>query len=186
MSLRSVPARRLAPAVGLATALLLAGCGAGQGAQTYQEKATADATNENVGAIAVRNLAVSAPDSGTVLRQGSDAPVTVTLVNGGTDPDTLVSVTSPAAAGVEIVGPGSSLTVPARGTTGSSYSLLLQGLTRDLDTGTYVSLTLTFAQNGRKELLVPVQVTPEGAPRPSASYVVPEVDSAGKPLTGEG
>ncbi len=186
MSPRSVPARRLAPLAGLAAALLLAGCGAGQGAQTYQSKAGGDSTNEDVGAIAVRNLAVSAPDSGTVLRQGSDAPVTVTLANSSTAPDTLVSATSPAAANVEIVGPSSSLTVPARGTTGSGYSLLLQGLTRDLDTGTYISLTLTFAQNGSKEMLVPVQVTPEGAPRPTASYVVPEVDSAGKPISGEG
>ncbi len=186
MSLRSVPARRLAPVAGLAAALLLAGCGAGQSAQTYHEKATADATNVNVGAIAVRNLAVTAPDSGTVLTRGSDAPVTVTLVNSGTDPDTLVSVTSPAAASVAVVGPSCGSTVPARGTTGSSCSLLLQGLTRDLGTGTYVALTLTFAQNGSKELLVPVQVTPGGAPRPTASYVVPEVDSAGKPLSGGG
>ena len=36
------------------------------------------------------------------------------------------------------------------------------GLTEDLQTGTYVQMTLTFARNGSRTLLVPVQVTPDG------------------------
>lgn len=186
MSLRSVPARRLAPVGALAAALLLGACGTGQQAQTYREKAAGDTTNVNVGPIAVRNLAVKAPQTGQVLPQGTSARVSVTLANSSTEPDTLVSVTTPAAASVEVVGPSATLTVPADGTTGESYSLLLQGLTRDLPTGTWIDMTLNFAQNGSKQVLVPVQVTPDGAPRPTGSYVVPEVDSAGKPLTGEG
>lgn len=186
MSLRSVPARHLAPAGVLAAALLLAGCGAGQSAQTYREKATGDSTNVNVGEISVRNLAVRAPQDGRVLPQGSSARVSVTLINSSTDPDTLASATSPAASSVKVAGPSTELTVPAQGTTGSTYSLVLQDLTRDLPTGTFISLTMNFAKNGSREMLVPVQVTAEGAPRPTESYEVPETDSAGEPITAGG
>lgn len=188
MSLRSAPGRHLGvPAVGLAAALLLAGCGSGQDPQTYQEKAASDATNTSVGAIAVRNLAVQGPLQGTVLRQGTDARVTVTLVNDGADNDALVSASSPAASSVEIVGPTSSLQVAPGSTTGTAYSLLLMSLSRDLPTGTFISLTLNFQHNGTKTMLVPVQVTPEGLPRPTGTYEIPETDSANQPIvSGQG
>lgn len=183
MSLRFAPTRRLAASAAVAAAaLLLAGCGTGQDAQTYQEKAVADATNASVGAIAVRNLAVEGPDQGTLLRQGTDAPMTITLVNEGGQDDALVSATTPAARSVQVVGPTPDLPVPRLSTADARYSLLLQDLTRDLPTGTYISMTLTFQRNGTKDLLVPVQLNPEGTPRPSSTYEVVETDSAGKPL----
>ncbi len=186
MSLRSAPARRLAaPVAGFAAALLLAGCGAGQKAQTYQEKAAAEATNDAIGTISVLNLAVAGPRQGTVLPEGSDAPVTVTLVNGGGDDDVLTSASTPAARSVDIVGPSPRLQVPRLSSADAAYSLRLRDLTRDLPTGTYIEMTLTFQRNGSKTMLVPVQVTPDGLPREDRHYKVAETDSAGKPIVEE-
>ena len=188
MSLRSTPlrpttARRLrAPAVGLAAALLLVGCGSGQRAEVYQERTVADATNESVGSIAVRNLAVQAPAQGQVLRSGSNAPMVVTFVNEPTEDDVLTSVTTPAASSVRILGPTSTLPVPRLGSAPTDYSLQLVGLTRDLPSGSYIQLTLDFQRNGSKTVLVPIQTTPDGAPRPTSQYEVPDTDSAGSPL----
>lgn len=185
MSLRSAPARtttRALPVAGLAAALLLTGCGAGQKAQVYQERTVADATNTSVGTIAVRDLAIQAPARGLVLRQGTNATMSVTLINEGGDDDVLQSASTDAATGVRVVGPTSSLPVPRLSTASSDYSLELVGLTRDLPTGTYINLTLSFQRNGVKSMLVPVETTPDGAPRPSGEYEVPETDSAGSPL----
>ena len=62
------PTRRpLARVAASACALLvLTGCGTGLRAQTYLEKSTADSTNDAVGFLAVRNLAVMGPTTGTV------------------------------------------------------------------------------------------------------------------------
>lgn len=186
MSLRSLPTRSVAaPALGLAAVLLVAGCGSGQKAQTYQERTVADATNESVGAIAVRNLAVKGPRTGVVLQAGSDAPMTVTLVNTGGDDDVLLSASTPAASSVDVVGPTSQVELPRLATADARYSLVLRDLTDDLPTGTYIDMTLNFERNGSKTMLVPVQVTPGGVPRETGGYEVPETDSAGKPILDE-
>lgn len=159
------PARRVLPVAGLAAVLLVAGCGTGQKAQTYQERTVADATNDAVGDIAVRNLAVEGPAQGTVLTKGSDAPLSIALVNQGGEDDTLVSATTPAAASVDVKGPSTTLTLPRLQAVDQAYSLVLRGLTGDLRTGTYIPLTLAFQRNGTKTMLVPVEVTPGGVPR---------------------
>lgn len=171
------------PLLAVAGALLLAGCGTGLHAQTYEEKASLDSSNEAIGELAVRNLAVSAPRTGTMIPQGTDAPMTITVVNEGGQSDTLVSARAPdVASGVDVLG-GGSLEVPALGTTGTRYSLVLRDLVRPLDTGTYVSITLSFQRNGEKTMLVPVQVTNNDTTLPkNEDYKVPEADSQGNPL----
>lgn len=179
---RTSRAVRCVPVLGVAAALLLTACGSGQTAEVYQERTVADATNESVGAIAVRNLAIEAPLTGSVLQKGTDAPLTVTLVNGGSDSDVLLSASTPAAASVRVVGPTSTVPVPALSAASSAYSLVLGDLTRDLPSGSYISLTLVFRRNGSKTLLVPVSTTYGGAPRPTSTYDVPNTDSAGSPI----
>lgn len=178
-----LPARRLAaPALGLAAALLLAGCGSGQRAQTYQEKAVAEATNDAVGSIAVRNIAVLGPPTGIVLQEGADAPMSVTFVNEGAEDDVLVSATTPAAASVDVLGPTDQVEVPRLNAAAPGYRLVLRDLTRDLQTGSYIDMTLTFERNGTRTMLVPVQTTPDGAPREEGEYHVAETDSNGDPI----
>lgn len=188
MSPRRTTARRLVaprvtvPAVGVAAALLLGGCGIGQKAQTYQERTVGDATNTAVGSIAVRNIAVLGPRSGVTLTKGSDAQLVFTMVNDGPQDDVLLSASTPAATSVVISGPTPRLQLPRLTDADPRYTMTLNGLTRDLQTGEYVDLTLEFQRNGTRSLLVPVQVTPEGAPRPSSTYAPGETDSANKPI----
>jgi copper(I)-binding protein len=175
--------RSLAAGGALALVLGLTGCGAGLRAQTYQERATSDSTNEAIGAINVRHLRVLPPGTGGTYAVGSDARVGVELVNEGNEDDRLTSVTSDLARSVQVVRNGvaaSSLVVPAQGRV-ADYGFVLQGLTKELRPGNYVRMELTFEQNGSASMLVPVEVTGTPDPRPSG-YKAGETDSNGGTL----
>lgn len=178
---RSPAARTTAVLTGL---LLLTACGSGMRAQTYQEKAVAESTNDAVGTIAVRNLAVLAPEEGVTYPAGSDARMTVTLVNKGQEPDVLLSATTPAARSVAVVGPTPQFQVPRLGASDAAYSLVLRDLTEDLQTSEYIEMTLSFQRNGSKMMLVPVQVTNKPVEE-GEDYKVAETDSAGNPIVEE-
>lgn len=81
--------------------LALAGCGAGQIAQTAQQKPTVDGQMAQVGPIAIRDAALEYP-AGGVYERGSDARLRMVVVNTGIAPDTLVSASSPVATDVTI------------------------------------------------------------------------------------
>lgn len=165
--------------------LLLTGCGTGLRAQTYLEKSTADSTNDAIGFLAIRNLAVLGPPAGTTYPAGTDARVKVTVVNEGGEEDRLLSASTPVASGVRVVGPTPTLTVPSLGSTDPAYGLVLEGLTRELPGGSYIDLTLSFERNGTKTMLVPVQIVPGQVPREDHDYHVPETDSEGDPIVEE-
>jgi hypothetical protein len=93
--------------------LALAGCGAGQIAQTAQQKPTVDGQQAQIGPIAIRNAALEYP-AGGVYERGSEARLRMVVVNGGIAPDTLTSVSSPVATDVTISQGGSA---EATGTT---------------------------------------------------------------------
>jgi copper(I)-binding protein len=82
-------------------AVALAGCGAGQYAQTAEQKPTVDGQAAQVGPIAIRNAALEYPAGGAYQR-GSDARLRMVVVNGGIAADALTSVSSPVATGVTI------------------------------------------------------------------------------------
>jgi copper(I)-binding protein len=73
--------------------LALAGCGAGQVAQTAQQRPTVDGQGAQVGPIAIRYAALEYPTSG-VYEQGSTARLRMVVVNTGDQSDTLTSVRS--------------------------------------------------------------------------------------------
>lgn len=167
----------------LVALLALTACGSGQQAQTYQTKAVADATNDAIGSLAIRNLAVVAPREGVVHEAGSDVPLLLTVVNEGGEPDVLREATTEAAASVEVAaGPTDDLRVERLATSDAEYRLVLRDLTEELATGQYISLTLSFERNGTKELLVPVQTVPEQFAVDDGTYEVIETDSNGDPL----
>ncbi len=181
MSLRPTPARRLSrPLAWVAALLLVTGCGTGMKAQTYLQQSEADTTNDAVGRIAVRNLAVLAPRQGFVHPAGSTAPVILTLVNEGGEDDQLVRASSPAAASVAMV-PQAPIAVPRLGMSDPRAGLELRGLTRDLATGQYVDLTLEFRVNGTKTFIVPVHTVPQRVAE-EREYRIAETDSEGHPL----
>ena len=151
--------RRLA-AAGLLT-LTLTACGAGLDAQTYQTRAVADASNVDLGALAVRNITVTPPSNGRTYEAGGEARGLFTVTNNSAEPDQLVEVTSPQAEEVVITSEGvpGPLEVPGLGTTGSAAGFVLRGLSGDLVAGEYVTLVFRFERAGSFEVLVPVAVT---------------------------
>lgn len=168
MTVRRSPARTACLA-GLAAAALLstAACGAGLSPQTYRPRDEANATNGSVHDIALRDVSVQAPPDESGYPAGADAPLSLVLVDQGSQPDQLVSASSDVAAEVGLT------TAPSR--QGQvrlppgqpvQLGLVLRGLSRPLHAGDYVTLQLTFADNGQGNVLVPVSVV---APTASAS-----------------
>ena len=99
---------RVAALVGaMIGAVALAGCGAGQIAQTSEQVAAVAGANESVGPIAVRNARIqfdTAAHGAAVYLAGSSAPLEMSIVNTGNEVDTLVSASSPVASAVQISG----------------------------------------------------------------------------------
>ena len=83
-----------AAALALGAALVLAGCGAGQITQTATQQAAVNGTHAEVKNIALRDAAVQYPTSGPGYPAGATPALTLTIVNLGTQDDSLVSVTT--------------------------------------------------------------------------------------------
>jgi copper(I)-binding protein len=83
-----------AAALALGAALVLAGCGAGQITQTASQQAAVNGTHAQVKDIALRDAAVQYPTSGPGYPAGATPALTLTIVNLGTQDDSLVSVTT--------------------------------------------------------------------------------------------
>lgn len=166
----------------LAAALLtltLSACGVGRDPQTYRARTPADATNANVGDLALRNAAVLPPPAGqSELAMGGDASATLSVVNVSGESDTLVSVTSPAASSVALADAAGhtlpSVVIPAHGTAGpQDFAVTLHGITTALRPGMYVALTFTFDKNGRATFQVPVRLYDTPLPRDSYAPAPP-------------
>jgi copper(I)-binding protein len=113
---RTALLRRLGAAVGSAAAgvLLVTGCAAGQNAQTVEQTPSIDGVQAEAGNIAIRAAGIAAPTSGPSYSKGSQAQLRMVIINRGATADKLVSVTSPAAGGVQFT-PGSSSSSGASG-----------------------------------------------------------------------
>jgi copper(I)-binding protein len=175
----------------LTTALSTAGCATGQHAATAEETPAIDAAIGTVGSIELRGVAILPPDTGaTSYPQGSNAAMTLVIVNSSTKPDTLSSISSPAATSWVLldgnttllpVAPSSSATStgppvvgavppqvvtipPGRGVSfalpSSTQSLFLTGLKQQLYTASSVPVTFAFQSAGAITITVPVQLTP--------------------------
>lgn len=78
----------------LGAALVLAGCGAGQITQTDTQQPAVNGTYAQVKTIVLRNAAVQYPTSGAGYPAGATPSLMLTIVNEGTQDDSLVSVTT--------------------------------------------------------------------------------------------
>ena len=175
---RLLATMRPAMVVGFGVTLLLSGCGTGQVTETASQQSAAPGAQGQVGPIAVRNALITYPEGGEhYYRSGSDAPITLTIVNTGDSEDELTSVTSPAAQSVQIEGqrglpPQHTLraVAPTKSTgptqssdqnlTQGQIRIVLDGLTEDVRPGRTVSVTLLFRQAGELTLQVPVGPPP--------------------------
>lgn len=138
--------------------LALTACGATLDAQTYQERSQASASNTAVGTLNLRGIQVLPPQGDRSYEAGGEAEAALTVTNNDDEPDTLVEVSTPAAASVEVLADGrpATLRVPPLGSTGGAITLRLVGLTSQLREGEYVTMTFRFARNGTVEVPVPV------------------------------
>ena len=153
--------------------LALTACGVGLDPQTYKQRTTQDSANAQAGSLALRNVAIAPPHSGeSELAVGTDAQLTLSIVNPGGDKDTLTGVTTAAASSTKLVdGSGhdvSSVDIPADGAAeAGDFGVVLVGLTKALRPAQYVDVTFAFANNGRLTVSVPVRVYGEPVPRSS-------------------
>lgn len=121
-------------------AVLLAGCGSGFDAQAEQTYQPSDGVDVTSGPIRVVNALVVAPED------GGDGVVSMTVVNKGTTPDQLQSVTSPQGQ-VETATPAELGPNQAMAFSSDSTPVwTIRGLTSK--PGSYVDLLLTFAHAG--------------------------------------
>ncbi len=97
-------------AVAVASTVVLAGCAAGQVAQTAYQANSATGATVTVNGIAVRDAQIAFPDASVgmqtaaVYRAGGTAPLEMHVINQGTQPDRLVSASSPVAGSVTVGG----------------------------------------------------------------------------------
>ena len=93
-----------------AAALLVAGCSAGQQAQTSEQEPAINGTNGSVGAIDVENVYLDAEAADQPNPVYTDIRLAFTAVNTSwTESDRLTGIASPAAESVQIEGPDSAL-----------------------------------------------------------------------------
>src|SRR6202040_4404471 len=80
-------------ACGLAAAVALSGCGAGQVSQMATQEPAVNGTSVNVGPIALRNIHLRAAQSTDYVQPGRDVELLFVAVNGSPDGnDKLVSI----------------------------------------------------------------------------------------------
>jgi copper(I)-binding protein len=177
----------------LVGALALTGCGAGQIAGTAEQQAAVSGNNTSVGPIAVRDAVIAfgeEVEGGAVYTSGAAAPLSMTIVNEGTEADTLVSASSPWASSVEISGetripagrsivvqgetpeltptsgvpssgsPSAAPTTPAAEPP-SGTQIVLTGLRDDIRAGVSYDVTLVFERAGEVVVQAPVGSTEE-------------------------
>ncbi|HZG89806.1 MAG TPA: hypothetical protein VEZ42_06280 [Pseudonocardia sp.] len=87
--------------------VVLAGCGAGQIAQTAEQVAAVGGVSGNAGPIAVRDASIEFAEDAEgadLYPVGGSAPLQMSIANSGQRTDRLVSATSPAASSVQISG----------------------------------------------------------------------------------
>lgn len=155
-----------------ASAPSLVGCSAGQITQTDSQVAAVDGAFADVGEnIALRDVLIPAPPhSNGTYPAGSSVPVLLTIINQGTRAERLITVTSPAASQVLVVGtttiaPGTNVTSTAGSASAGvqPQSPLVVGqlrivlsTTRPLRAGLNTPVTFVFENAGTVTLPVPM------------------------------
>jgi copper(I)-binding protein len=156
-------------AAGLAVIVTLAGCSAGQVAQTASQEPAINGTSATVGKIDLRNVHLRAAQSSAYVQPGSDVELLFVAVNGSAaDGDRLVSITSDVG-NVALIGdtrvvPGGTLVVGTRDlqpsplgqTEGAGTAEAAVGLTKPISNGLTYGFTFTFEKAGQQTVQVPI------------------------------
>ena len=145
----------------------------GEEAQTPPQIRLTPGAGGQVGSVAVRDAKIvfrGQVSDGVVHRPGDDAPLQLTVVNDGTEPDTLVAVRSPIATAGTVVGdatipgghglvagydhPVAAATLPQQ----NEVDVTLVDVTAPIRSGLTYPVTFVFARAGELAMELPVEV----------------------------
>jgi copper(I)-binding protein len=136
-----------------------AGCEAGSNAPTLEFHQAAGGAYTTFNGITINNAFVLGAPTGSAVPAGSSASLFVSLFNGGTGDDQLVSVSAADyASSVHVT--GGTVSLPPQGEvnlTGPQPSVVLSGLTKPLSGSEVIPVTFDFAHAGSVTLQVPVE-----------------------------
>ncbi len=156
-------------ACGLAVAVALSGCGAGQVSQTATQEPAVNGTSAAVGQIALRNIHLRAAQKTDYVEQGSPVELLFVAVNGSPDTnDKLVSVTSDVgtvsisgdstvpASGVLVVGEPDGQIAPLESAEKAEVVQAKVALSKPITNGLTYQFTFTFEKAGETSVQVPI------------------------------
>jgi copper(I)-binding protein len=156
-------------ACGLAAALALSGCGAGQVSQTATQEPAVNGTSANVGKIAIRNAHLRATQTSDYVQPGSEVELIFTASNESPDVnDRLVSITSdvgtvtlsgdPAlpASGTLIVGAPDGQVTALESVETAEAAEATVALSKPITNGLTYNFTFTFEKSGEGTVAVPI------------------------------
>jgi copper(I)-binding protein len=169
-------------AYGLAVAVALSGCGAGQVSQMATQEPAVNGTSGNVGTVALRNIHLRAAQSTDYVQPGRDVELIFTAVNNSPDVnDKLVSITSDIgkvslsgdttvpASGVLVVGQPDGQTAALEAAEATEGAKAAVALSKPITNGLTYNFKFTFEKSGETTLTVPISAGE--APRREASPV---------------
>jgi copper(I)-binding protein len=137
----------------------IAGCEAGDNAPTLEFHSASSGAQAVVNDIRITNMFVLGAPTGSTVPSGSSASLFLSIYNGGTNSDTLESVTAPAAASITLS--GGPVALPANAApvnlTGPQPEVVLDNLAKPLRGGSTIPVTLQFAHAGAVTLQVPIE-----------------------------
>ncbi|HEX2074877.1 MAG TPA: copper chaperone PCu(A)C [Geodermatophilus sp.] len=144
---------RLALLALLALCWTLAGCAAGNTAETQRETPDTPGVDAAVGSVVLDDVYLQ---TATTVPAGGSVPLRVALTDDSEQPDRLLAVFEPAATSVELLNPDGppgtgGIEVPAEGSvdaTTGPVRLLLTGLTKPLGPEALVPVSFDFAHAG--------------------------------------
>jgi hypothetical protein len=182
-------------ACGLAAAVVLTGCGAGQLSQTAVQEPAVNGTNAVAGdpvtGVALRNIHLRAPQSVDYVPSGSKADLLFVAINESpTLPDRLVSITSDigtvAVTGNPTLPPGGTLVIgapdgqpsPLDASEGADTAAAGVTLNKQITNGLTYDFTFTFERSGQTTVAVPISAG-EPPRRDTKGAVEAEGDTGG-------
>jgi hypothetical protein len=177
-------------ACGLATAVALSGCSAGQISQTATQEPAVNGTSANIGDVALRNIHLRAVQSADYVQPGREIELIFVAANNSPDAnDRLVSITSDIgtvtltgdatvpASGVLVVGVPDGQTIPLESVEAAEAVEATVRLTKPITNGITYDFTFEFQRGGQGS--VPVPISAGEAPRRVEEPLKPAGDTGG-------
>lgn len=154
----------------------LTACAAGINAETSRERPTIDGIGSAIGTLTVRNAYVGGPGEA-----GGSAPLLLSVFNNGTEPDRLVSISSPEAESASVPAESELRAGGQQRYYEPGRTARLTGLKEELRLGQIVPVVLTFERAGELRMSVPVSPVPPEVLEAGAEPAAPEAPAPGVP-----